>query len=314
MDRRSFLRGAALVGSGVAAGGALAGCSSSRPRTSGASGRSPSSTAKTGGGSVPPDWTVLARSLRGTLLEPGTSGYAAAGHLYNSVYTPNPAAIAQCSTASDVQRCIAFAREHNVEIAAHSGGHSYGGYSSCPGLVIDVSALSAISVGGAATGQVGSAGQGIATVGAGARLINVYGQLAADGFLLPGGSCPSVGIAGLALGGGIGVFSRAYGLTCDQTATVEIVTADGVLRRCGPGQHEDLYWASRGAAAEISVSSPRSGSRSIPFRGRSPSSRSSGPGKQPTASSTPGSDGSRPRPTNCGPTASCSAAALSEAA
>ena len=83
-------------------------------------------------------------------------------------------------------------------------------------------------------------------MGAGATLINVYSQLAAQGLLLPGGSCPTVGIAGLALGGGIGVFSRAYGLTCDQTTSVEIVTADGVVRRCGPGQNEDLYWASRG--------------------------------------------------------------------
>ncbi len=83
-------------------------------------------------------------------------------------------------------------------------------------------------------------------MGAGATLINVYSQLASQGLLLPGGSCPTVGIAGLALGGGIGVFSRAYGLTCDQMTSVEIVTADGVVRRCGPGQDEDLYWASRG--------------------------------------------------------------------
>ena len=83
-------------------------------------------------------------------------------------------------------------------------------------------------------------------MGAGATLINVYSQLGSQGLLLPGGSCPTVGIAGLALGGGIGVFSRAYGLTCDQMTSVEIVTADGVVRRCGPGQDEDLYWASRG--------------------------------------------------------------------
>ncbi len=183
----------------------------------------------------------MAGSLRGTLLQPGDAGYPAAGHLYNSSYTPDAAAIAQCESASDVQRCIAFAREHNVELAARSGGHSYGGYSSCPGLVVDVSQMRGISAGGATT-----PGQGVVTVGAGATLINVYSQLGSEGLLLPGGSCPTVGIAGLALGGGVGVFSRAYGLTCDQMATVEIVTADGVVRRCGPGQDEDLYWASRG--------------------------------------------------------------------
>jgi len=176
------------------------------------------------------------------LLQAGDSGYAAAGHLYNAVYVPDAAAIAQCGPASDVQRCLAFAREHNVQVVARSGGHSYGGYSSCPGLVIDVSSMDAISVGGA----IGGSDETLVMVGAGNMLIDVYSTLAAQGLLLPGGSCPTVGIAGLALGGGIGVFSRAYGLTRDQLTTVEIVTADGVLRRCGPGRDEDLYWACRG--------------------------------------------------------------------
>ena len=237
MDRRSFLRGAALAGSGLLAAGAASGCSSPGAHRAAEKGAT-TSTGRNGG---PPDWGTLAGSLRGTLLLPGDAGYPAAGHLYNSLYMPDAAAIAQCASTSDVQRCIAFAREHDIEVAPRSGGHSYGGYSSCPGLVIDVSHMQGISAGAAS-----AHGQAIATVGAGATLINVYSQLAAQGLLLPAGSCPTVGIAGLALGGGIGVFSRAYGMTCDQTATVEIVTADGLLRRCGPGQDEDLYWASRG--------------------------------------------------------------------
>ena len=237
MDRRSFLRGAAVVGSGLVAGGAASGCSSSRRPGAPAEGITSSSTSEPG----PPDWPALAGSLRGTLLQPGDAAYPAAGHLYNSTYTTNAAAIAQCASASDVQRCIGFARNHNVQLAARSGGHSYGGYSSCPGLVVDVSQLRSIS-----TGRVTNNGQEVAAVGAGATLIDVYSQLGSQCLLLPGGSCPTVGIAGLALGGGIGVFSRAYGLTCDQMTSVEIVTADGVVRQCGPGQDEDLYWASRG--------------------------------------------------------------------
>jgi len=239
MDRRSFLRGVTVVGSGVIAGGAATGCSgpsSTAPRSHGGT------SAATATGQGPPDWAELGASLTGTLLQPTDSGYAAAGHLYNSLYIPNAEAIAQCASAIDVQRCLAFARERHVAVVAHSGGHSYGGYSTCPGLVIDVSLLNAISVGGA----TGASGQTSVTVGAGSKLIDVYSGLAAHGLLLPGGSCPTVGIAGLALGGGIGVFSRAYGLTCDQTAAVEIVTADGVLRRCEPTQDEDLYWACRG--------------------------------------------------------------------
>jgi FAD/FMN-containing dehydrogenase len=182
----------------------------------------------------------------GTLLRPGDSGYPAAGQLYNSVYPPHAAAIAQCESVSDVQRCIAFARKHDVEMAMRSGGHSYGGYSSCPGLVIDVSPLHGISVGGTTPRHGALPRQGTVTVGAGTKLIDLYSQLGGQGLLLPGGSCPTVGIAGLALGGGIGVFSRAYGMTCDQMVTVEIVTADGVRRTCGPGEHGDLYWACRG--------------------------------------------------------------------
>ena len=162
-------------------------------------------------------------------------------HLYNSVYVPIAAASPSARLSSDVQRCLAFGREHGVEVTAHSGGHSYGGYSSCPGLVIDVSLLNAISVGGTA----GARGQKSVTVGAG-QLIDVYAGLAGHGLLLPGGSCPTVGIAGLALGGGIGVFSRAYGLTCDQMAAVEIVTADGVAASVRARRDEDLYWACRG--------------------------------------------------------------------
>jgi hypothetical protein len=237
MDRRSFLRSAAVVGSGLLSAGVAADCSNPRPQQ----GQGSSTTSSTGPSGGPPDWQTLAASLQGPLLRPGDAGYPAAGHLYNSLYAQNAAAIAQCASASDVQRCIAFARHHDVELVAHSGGHSYAAYSSCPGLVVDVSPLQQIS-----SGTPAANGAQVVSVGAGATLIDVYSQLGGQGLLLPGGSCPTVGIAGLALGGGIGVFARAYGLTCDQLAAVEIVTADGEMRRCTPGQQDDLYWASRG--------------------------------------------------------------------
>ena len=145
MDRRSFLRGAAAVGSTVVAGGVAAGCSSGPPERSGAHGTSTSTSAKSDHGGRP-NWNELAASLAGTLLLPGQSGYLAAGQLYNALYAPNPAAIAQCVSSSDVQRCLAFARANDVEVAVRSGGHSYGGYSSGPGLVIDVSRLQGVSM------------------------------------------------------------------------------------------------------------------------------------------------------------------------
>jgi FAD/FMN-containing dehydrogenase len=236
MDRRSFLRAVGGLGSAALAAGAAAGCSNGNtPPAPPARSRQPAA----------PNWQDLADSLHGDLLRPADPGYAAAGHLYNALYTPQSAATALCQSASDVQRCIAFARRHGLELAAHSGGHSYAGYSTCSGLVIDVSRLDSVKTPGVGA-NAGSAAPQTATVGAGTNLIDVYSQLGAQGLLVPGGSCPTVGIAGLALGGGHGVFSRAYGLTCDQTLAVEIVSADGTLRRCAPGQDEDLYWACRG--------------------------------------------------------------------
>jgi hypothetical protein len=175
--------------------------------------------------------------LSGPLVVAGSPTYPTSRELYNERFDGMaPAAIAYCASPSDVQRCIAFARGHGVQMAARSGGHSYGGYSSCPGLVIDVTRMATV-----ATGPAGSA-----TVGAGARLIDVYSTLGTSGLLLPGGSCPTVGIAGLTLGGGIGVFGRKYGLTCDNLRTVDMVTADSRVVTADAGNHEDLLWASKG--------------------------------------------------------------------
>ncbi len=151
--------------------GPLAGCSSSGPASGGTS-----STTGSTRPSGPPDWSTLASMLSGQLVLPATPSYPTNAELYNEKFDgASPAAIAYCRTASDVQRCVGFARAHAVPMAARSGGHSYGGYSSGPGLVIDVTQLDAVVVGGAAT----------ATVGAGARLIDVYSTLGASGSSSP---------------------------------------------------------------------------------------------------------------------------------
>ena len=240
MDRRAFLHraGTATAALGVTAlVGASAACTSSPGHPQSSGGSTTTATRGTTTTTEPPQWSVLAGMLTGSLVLPGDAAYQNSALLYNEVFSPQPAAIAFCATAVDVQRCVAYARDRGVQLAARSGGHSYGGYSSCPGLVIDVSSLNTVAV---------ESGMQFATVGAGAQLVDVYSQLGASGVLLPGGSCPTVGIAGLALGGGIGVFARAYGMTCDNIAALTIVTAEGSLRHCSPSAHSDLYWASRG--------------------------------------------------------------------
>jgi FAD/FMN-containing dehydrogenase len=90
---------------------------------------------------------------------------------------------------------------------------------------------------------------GRATVGAGTRLADLYDALAENGLTIPAGCGPTVGIAGLTLGGGLGILGRKYGLTCDRMVAAQVVLADGRVVDCDEQQHPDLFWALRGAGA-----------------------------------------------------------------
>jgi FAD/FMN-containing dehydrogenase len=184
------------------------------------------------------DYAALKRALKGPLLRPGDPGYSTAAKPYNAALgVRKPAAIAKVVNTADVSTCVRRVRGHGVTLAARSGGHSYAGFSTPNnGVVVDVSGLKNITV----------KSDGTAVVGAGARLIDVYATLAAHGRALPAGSCPTVGIAGSTLGGGIGVVARAYGLTCDHLRGATVVTADGQVHAVNSNHDADLFWALRG--------------------------------------------------------------------
>jgi FAD/FMN-containing dehydrogenase len=149
-----------------------------------------------------------------------------------------PLAVLSVRSPHDVATGIRFAQDHDVPVAIRSGGHSYPGWSgggSPRALVVDVRPLSRVRLIG-----------GTATIGAGAALAHVYDGVSAAGRAIAAGSCPTVGIAGLTLGGGVGVLTRAYGLTCDFVTRVEVVTADGGTRTVSRREDPDLFWALRG--------------------------------------------------------------------
>ena len=147
-----------------------------------------------------------------------------------------PAAIVRCRTPEDVSAVIRFARRAELPVAIRCGGHSVAGRSCTTGIVIDVTPMRRVSV-----------SEGIATVGAGLRLGELYAALYEHGVTIPAGCGPSVGIAGLTLGGGIGILGRRYGLTCDRLRRAHIVLADGRSIECDEEQDADLFWALRGA-------------------------------------------------------------------
>ncbi|HEY4376607.1 MAG TPA: FAD-binding oxidoreductase, partial [Acidimicrobiales bacterium] len=168
------------------------------------------------------------------------AGYDADRLLFNPLFDGvHPQGIARCGSAADVAACLAFTEAHGVPFAVRGGGHSFGGYSTSTGLVIDLTPMSQVAVGPGSTAQIG----------AGARLIDVYAGLADHGVMIPAGSCPTVGIAGLTLGGGVGVVSRKYGLTIDNLQAAEVVLADGRTVTCDDRHEPDLFWALRGGGA-----------------------------------------------------------------
>ncbi|MFE6775923.1 FAD-binding oxidoreductase [Streptomyces sp. NPDC057702] len=247
MDRRTLL--AAGTGLAVAATGAVAcnekaGTPALREETGTPAGATRSaappvtSASARAGKPRAADWSALGKGLRGGLIRPSDADYAQARQLYNPRFDhQRPAAVAYVAHTSDIAECLAFARRHGTPVAIRSGGHSYAGYSGgTDRLVIDVSRLKSIRT-----------GAGTATIGAGAKLIDVYADLGAHGVTIPAGSCPTVGISGLTLGGGHGVVSRAYGLTSDSLVGATLVTADGRTVQTSKDREADLFWALRGA-------------------------------------------------------------------
>jgi FAD/FMN-containing dehydrogenase len=185
------------------------------------------------GAQAPAALRELARQVSGPVLQPRDSARLVFNERYAAI---RPLAVVQPVRAADVQACVRWAARHGVRIVAHSGGHSYAGYSTGRGaLVVDLRRFDRVSLSGSAV-----------TAGPGARLIDLYGALARRGATVPGGSCPTVGLGGLALGGGMGLAGRRFGLTSDNVTALQIVTADGNLRRCDAASDADLFWACRG--------------------------------------------------------------------
>ena len=169
----------------------------------------------------PPDWESLRRGVDGDVALPGSPAYQASPPAFNARFRDvRPSAIVSCASPQDAAEAISFARRHGLEIATRAGGHSFAAHSSTRGVLVDVTPMRSVTVAG-----------GVATVGAGARLGEVYEALEDHDLAIPGGTCPPVGVAGLTLGGGLGILGRKYGVTSDHLVGAEVVLADGRTSR-----------------------------------------------------------------------------------
>jgi FAD/FMN-containing dehydrogenase len=204
--------------------------------------------ATTAGSSVPvtsAELEGMQAQLRGRLLSPADAEYAVARKIWNGMVERRPALIARCEGAADVMAVVAFARERSILVSVRGGGHNIAGNALCNGgLVIDLSAMSGVNVEPEA---------GLAHVGPGATLAQVDHETQAFGLATPLGINSTTGIAGLTLGGGFGWLSRSLGLTADNLAAADVVTAEGRPVHASPDENADLFWGLRGGGGNFGV-------------------------------------------------------------
>jgi FAD/FMN-containing dehydrogenase len=186
-------------------------------------------------------WEGLSTAIKGQVIRPDNGGqFGSAKQVFNTNYNgSSPAAVVTVTSAADVQKAVAFAAAHNLKVAPRSGGHSYVGASTANGaMVLDLRQLPGDINYDAASGQV--------TVTPATSLYAIHQALAAAGRGIPTGTCPSVGAAGHALGGGLGAQSRHAGLLSDQLTSASVVLPSGQAVTASAASNPDLFWALRG--------------------------------------------------------------------
>jgi FAD binding domain/Berberine and berberine like len=183
--------------------------------------------------------------LRGKVAWPGDRGYETARAVFNGMVDRRPLAVIRPADASDVVRCIAFARRHDLPLSVRGGGHSVAGNAVRDGaLMLDLSGMKALRV-DPETRRV-RAEPGL-TLGEFDRATQAFGLATTLGVV------STTGIAGLTLGGGLGWLNGRYGLACDNLISADVATADGQLLRTSAQENEDLFWSIRGGGGNFGV-------------------------------------------------------------
>ncbi|HEX6343035.1 FAD-binding oxidoreductase [Umezawaea sp.] len=182
------------------------------------------------------DLTRLPSLLRGEAVFPGDPSYDLAVRLQIAEYDAvAPACVAYCADEADVRAGLAFAAEHDVPVRLRSGGHSFAGWSTTSGLVLDLSRLDHVRHDGRTV-----------HIGPGTQAVDALAALWPDGLAVANGMCPTVAAGGFVSGGGNGPQSRKHGLASDNLVSARVVLADGTALRCSAEEHPDLFWALRG--------------------------------------------------------------------
>jgi FAD/FMN-containing dehydrogenase len=179
------------------------------------------------------------------VITPEDAGYDDGRRLWNAIHDRRPAVIARPASPEEVATAIRFANDHDLEITVRSGGHSAAGLGGANGgLLVDMSGMRGVEV---------DPGTRTARANGGALLGELDVAAQAHGLVCPTGVVGHTGVAGLTLGGGVGRLQRHFGLTIDNLAAVELVTADGRQVRATETDEPELFWGLRGAGWNFGI-------------------------------------------------------------
>lgn len=184
-------------------------------------------------------------TLRGDLFTAEDAGYDEGRALWNALCDRRPSLVVRCADATDVVATVNFARAHRLPVAVRGGGHNVSGCGSCDGgIQLDMSRMKAIHV---------DPDRRTASVEAGVKWGEFDQEAQRFGLATTGGICSRTGVAGVTLGGGFGWLMRKHGLALDNLLSLEVVTADGRLRRACRDENPDLFFGLRGTHSNLGI-------------------------------------------------------------
>lgn len=193
-----------------------------------------------------PDQAVsdLARSVFGTVLRPGDSGYEQECASYNILVPVRPALVVGAASVEDVQQAVRFAAHHNAPVAVLGDGHLTTGPLH-EAVLITLTRMAGLRIDAPAQ---------VAHVTGSTRWQAVVEKAAESGLAPIDGSSPRVGVIGYLLGGGLSpTLGRTYGYASDHILRMEVVAADGTVCQVGPEENAELFFALRGGKGNFGV-------------------------------------------------------------
>jgi FAD/FMN-containing dehydrogenase len=190
-------------------------------------------------------FSELQSRIHGRVLTEGDEAWDAARQTFNLTHDQRPAALVRVASADDVAETVRYAAQRGLRIAPQSTGHNAGPIDGLEdSLLVRTDALQEVRIDVAARR---------ARVGSGVRWAAVADPASEAGLAPLSGSSRDVGVTGYSLGGGVGWLGRKHGLQANALTAVELVTADGELRRIDHDNETDLFWAIRGGGGNYGV-------------------------------------------------------------